>query len=193
MKRVMCCLVSGLVLAVAAVSARQMPAAGQKIGPAVSLQRGYAGVKANLTGNAEKMPEADYNFKPGPMPEVRAFGALFMHVANAQYGACAAVKGVANPNQGNDLEKTKTTKADVVKALADSFAFCDDAFSSTTDANASEYIKQGRNEMTRSAALFGLIAHDNEMFGTSNVYLRSKGIVPASTERMQGRGRGGNQ
>ena len=100
MKRVMCCLVSGLVLAVAAVSARQMPAAGQKIGPAVSLQRGYAGIKANLTGNAEKMPEADYNFKPGPMPEVRAFGALFMHVANAQYGACAAVKGVANPEPG---------------------------------------------------------------------------------------------
>ena len=195
MKRVMC-LVSGLVLAVAVASSAQMPAAGQKIGPAMSLQRAYAGIKANLTGNAEKMPDADYNFKPGSMPEVRTFGALFMHAANAQYGGCAAVKGMENPNQGNDLEKTKTTKADIVKALADSFAFCDDAFSSTTDANANEYIKQGRNEMTRSAALFGLIAHDNEMFGTSNVYLRSKGIVPASTERQmqgRGRGRGGNQ
>ena len=190
MKRVMCCVVSGLALAVAGVSAGQMPAAGQKLGMAESLQRSYAGIKANLTGNAEKMPDADYTFKPGSMPEVRTFGALFMHVANAQYGACAAVKGVANPNQGNDLEKTKTTKADIVKALADSFAFCDDAFSSTTDANANDYIKQGRNEMTRAAALFGLIAHDNEMFGTSNVYLRAKGLVPASTERMQGRGRG---
>jgi len=192
MKRVMC-LVSGLTLAVVSASAQQPPAAGQKIGMAESLQRGYAGVKANLTGNAGKMPDADYSSKPGPMPEIRTFGALFMPVANAQYGQCAAVKGVPNPNQGVDLEKTKVTKADVVKALADSFAFCDDAFSSTTDENATQYVKAGRNELPRAAALFNLIAHDNEMFGTSNVYLRSKGIVPASTERMQGRGRGGNQ
>jgi hypothetical protein len=190
MKRVMCVL-AGVVLAAAIAAAQQPPAAAQKIGPAASLQRGYAGVKMNLTQNAEKMPDADYAFKPGPMPEVRTFGALFMHVANSQYNQCAAVKGVPNPNQGVDLEKTKTTKADVVKALADSFAFCDDAFSSTTDENATQYVTQGRNEVTRAAALFGVIAHDNEMFGTSNVYLRSKGIVPASTERqMQGRGRG---
>jgi len=195
MKRVMC-LVSGLVLAVVAVSARQMPTAGQKVGPAMSLQRAYAGIKTNLTGNAEKMPDADYSFKPGSMPEVRTFGALFMHVANAQYGQCAGVKGVPNPNQGTDLEKTKTTKADIVKALADSFAFCDDAFASTTDDNAMQYVTQGRGEVTRVAALFGVIAHDNEMFGTSNVYLRAKGLVPASTERQmqgRGRGRGGNQ
>jgi len=163
---------------------------GQKIGLATSLQRGYAGFKQNFTGNAEKMPEADYNFKPGSMPEVRPYGALFMHIANAQYGQCAAAKGVANPNQGTDLEKTKTTKADIVKALADSFAFCDDAFSGTTDENAVQFVKQGNNEVTRAAVLFGVLVHGNEMFGTSNVYLRSKGLVPASTERMMGRGRG---
>jgi hypothetical protein len=193
MKRIMC-LVSGLVVAVAVASAQQPPPDGQKVGLAASVQRSYAGIKMNLTQNAEKMPEADYTFKPGSMTEVRTFGALFMHVANAQYGQCAAVKGVPNPNQGTDLEKTKTTKPDIVKALADSFAFCDEAFASTTDENAAQYVKAGRNELTRAAALFNLIAHDNEMFGTSNVYLRSKGIVPASTERQrQGRGRGNNQ
>ena len=165
-------------------------AEGQKIGLATSLQRGYAGFKLNFTGNAEKMPEADYNFKPGSMPEVRPYGALFMHIANAQYGQCAAAKGVANPNQGADLEKTKTTKADIVKALADSFAFCDDAFSGTTDENAVQFVKQGPNEATRAAVLYGVLVHGNEMFGTSNVYLRAKGLVPASTERQTGRGRG---
>jgi hypothetical protein len=48
-------------------------------------------------------------------------------------------------------------------------------------------------EQPRAAALFGVIAHDNEMFGTSNVYLRSKNIVPASTERQMGRGRRGGR
>ena len=191
MKRVMF-IVSSVALTVVVASAQQ-PAEGQKVGLAAALQRSYAGIKANLTGNAEKMPDADFTFKPGSMPEVRTYGELFGHVANAHYNTCAAVKGVPNPNMGTNLEKTKTTKADIVKALADSFAFCDEAFSSTTDQNAMEYVKQGRNEVTRASALYGLIAHDNEMFGTSNVYLRSKGLVPASTER-QGRGRGrGNQ
>lgn len=192
MKRAMC-LVSAMMVATAIGFAqgggRQ---GGQPMGLAASLQRSYNGIKANLTGNAEKMPDADYTFKPGSMPEVRTYGALFMHVANSQYGACAAVKGVPNPNQGTDLEKTKTTKADIVKALADSFAFCDDAFSGTTDANAtSDMVKTFMGEQPRAAALFGVIAHDNEMFGTSNVYLRSKGLVPASTERQMSRGRRG--
>jgi hypothetical protein len=177
----------GLMLGVASA---QQPPAGQKVGLATSLQRGYANIKLNLTQNADKMPEADYGFKPGSMPEVRTYGALFAHVANAHYNGCAAVKGVPNPNQGTDLEKTKTAKADIVKALADSFTFCDDAYSSTTDENAVQLVKAGQNEVTRAAALYGQIVHDNEMFGTSNVYLRSKGIVPASTERQAGRGRG---
>ena len=45
-----------------------------------------------------------------------------MIVRDAASVLIAAVKGVANPNQGNDAEKTKTTKAEFVKALADSFS-----------------------------------------------------------------------
>src|SRR4029077_2782750 len=108
---------------------------------AVAIQRGYAGVKQNLTQEAAKMSEADYNFKPSSMPEVRGFGQLFGHVANAQYGSCAAAKGVPNPNQGKNLEELKS-KAEITKALADSFAFCDDAYKNLTEANASEPVTQ---------------------------------------------------
>ena len=44
----------------APVAFSQMPA-GQKVGLATSLQRGYANIKQNLTQAAEKMPEADYS------------------------------------------------------------------------------------------------------------------------------------
>jgi hypothetical protein len=192
MKRLMCVVVSMGVAATVAFAQGGRGGPGQKIGIAMSLQRSYAAFKANLTGNAEKMPEGDFAFKPSSMPEVRPYGALFMHVANAQYAQCAAVKGVPDPYQDTNFEKTKTAKADIVKVLADSFAFCDDAFSGTTDANALEFVKQGNNEVTRAGALMGVLTHGNEMFGTSNVYLRAKGLVPASTERMMGRGRGGN-
>ena len=156
----------------------------------MSLQNGYNNLKRNLTQAADKMSEADYSFKPGSMPEVRNYGQLFGHVANAQFGQCSAVKGVPNPNQGKNLEEELKTKADIVKALADSFALCDEAFSSTTDENALQPVRQGNNEVTRAAALYGVLVHGNEMYGTAAVYLRSKGIVPPSTEGRGRRGRG---
>jgi hypothetical protein len=163
----------------------QQPAVG-RVGVAGVLQRGYAASKANLMSEAEKMPEADYSLKPGAMPEMRTFGQLFGHVAAGQFGICAAVKGVPNPMAGKTLEDFKT-KAEFVTVLTDSFAFCDDAFSSTTDDNAMQFIKQGPNELPRAAALFGLLAHNSEMYGIGTVYLRLKGIVPPSTERQNAR------
>ena len=158
----------------------------------VAIQRAYATVKANLQGEAAKMSEADYSSKPSTMPEVRGFGQLFGHVANAQFGSCAAAKGVPNPNQGKNLEELKT-KAEFTKALADSFAFCDDAYAALTDANANELLTQGRGQIQRAALLMNNVVHNNEMYGTGAVYLRSKGIVPPSTENqgMRGGGPGG--
>ena len=136
--------------------------------------------------------EADYNFKPGSTPEARTFGAAIAHIAQSQFGQCSALKGVPNPMQGKNLEQELKTKADVTKALAESFALCDDLFAQVTDASAIEMVKQGPNEVTRAAALYGVIVHGNEMAGTAYVYLRSKNIVPPSTERamsgMRGRG-----
>src|SRR5689334_7854631 len=182
------------VLGAAAVSSQQ-PAAGgqtggQKVDLATSLQRSYAGIKNNLTQAADKLSDADYTFKPGTMPEVRTYGQLFAHVAQAQFGQCSALKGEPNPQMGKQLEQELKTKAEITKALADSFAICDEVFSSTTDDNAMQYVRAGNNELTRAAALAGLIAHDNEMYGTASVYLRSKGIVPPSTEGRGRRGRG---
>jgi len=174
-----------------ASSANGQPPAGRKVDLATGLQVSYAGIKSNLVAEADKMPEADYGFKPGSMPEVRTFGQLFAHVAAGHFGTCAAVKGVPNPVQGRNLEQELKTKAELIKTLGDSFTFCDDAFSSTTAENATAFIRQGPNEITRATALYGLLAHDAEMYGIGTVYLRLKGIVPPSTERQNtGRGRG---
>ena len=103
----------------------QMPAgAPQKITLAQGLQRAYDGVKRNLTEMAEKMPEENYSYKPHQ--DSRMFGQLFAHAANSMYGACSALKGVANPNQGKNLEELLKTKAEFVKAINDAYTFCDD-------------------------------------------------------------------
>ena len=188
-----CYVVSATILLFVSTAFAQPPAGGgQKIGLATSLQRGYAGFKTNFTAAAEKMPEADYSFKPGSTPEARTFAAAIAHIAQSQFGQCSGLKGVPNPMAGKQLEQELKTKADVTKALAESFALCDDLFAQVTDASATEMIKQGQNEVTRAAALYGVIVHGNEMAGTAYVYLRSKNIVPPSTENagrgMRGRG-----
>ena len=121
MKRVMC-IVSGVLLAASAVFAQGAP---QRVTVALRLQQAYAQVKTNLTQAAAKMAEADATFKPAP--ENRTFAQQFSHIAQFHYVFCSQVKGGQNPNTEN-LEQTKTTKADALKALADSFAYCDDAF-----------------------------------------------------------------
>jgi uncharacterized damage-inducible protein DinB len=182
---------SAAALLAASIVYAQPPAGGQKIGLATSLQRGYAGIKANFTAAAEKMPEADYNFKVGSMPEARTYGQLIAHIAQAQFGQCAGLTGETNPMAGKNLEQELKTKAELTKALADSFALCDKAFAAVTDANATEMVKAGNNEQTRAASLYGVIVHGNEIAGTAYAYLRTKGLVPPSTERAQmGRGRG---
>jgi uncharacterized damage-inducible protein DinB len=163
---------------------------GQKIGLATSLQRGYNGFKTNFTAAAEKMPEADYSFKPGSTPEARTYAQVIAHIAQAQFGQCSGLKGVPNPMAGKQLEQELKTKAEVTKALADSFALCDELFANLTDASATEMVKAGQNEQTRAASLYGVIVHGNELYGTAAVYLRSKNIVPPSTENAQ-RGRMG--
>ena len=185
-------IVLALTLASSAAYA-QPPAAGQTLTVVTSIQRAYNTIKTNLTEAAAKMPDADYDSKPSTMPEVRTYGQLFAHIAQSQFGTCAAVKKVPNPMMGKQLETELKTKAEFVKAVDDSFAFCDDAYSSLTEANAADMLTQGRGQITRAAALMNNVIHNNEMAGTAYVYMRAKGLVPPSTENAPMRGGGGGR
>jgi hypothetical protein len=184
------CLIFACALTTSIARAQAPAAQGQKIPLSEGLRRSYATLKLNLTEAAEKFNDADYSYRPSP--DIRVYGGQLAHVANSQFNSCAAARGVPNPNQGQNLEQTKTTRADIIKALADSFAFCDPAFESLTDQSAVELVRQGNNEVARASVLSNLIAHGNEEYGIITVYLRTKGIVPPSTERAtRGRGAGG--
>jgi hypothetical protein len=136
----------------------------------------YTGIKTNLMKAAEKMPEADYGFKA--TPDVRPFGQLVAHVADSQMRGCSAVKGEkVSPNAAS-----KTSKADLVAALKESFDYCDGAYDSLTDASATQMVATFRGQRSKLAALYGNVSHDNEMYGTIAVYMRLKGLVPPSSE-----------
>src|ERR1700761_4840636 len=139
----------------------------------------YTVVSGEVIAAAEKMPETNYSFKP--TPEVRSFGQLVGHVADAQYFFCSTATGEASPMK--DIEKTKTSKADLVAALKEAVAYCNKAYAGMTDAQGSQTVKFMNYDMARLGVLSVNTAHTDEHYGNMVTYLRIKGIVPPSSEK----------
>lgn len=134
--------------------------------------------KGNIVKAAEKAPEEIYSFKP--TADVRSFGQLIGHVADAQYLFCSAVAGEKVAPKG--IEKSVTSKAELVEALKTAFAYCDEAYSSVTDAKGAEKVKFFGSDRTKLGILNFNTIHNYEHYGNIVTYLRLKNIVPPSSE-----------
>ena len=146
---------------------------------AEALDRMHANVARNVVEAAEKMPEAEFGFQP--TKDVRTFAGFVGHVANAEFGYCARVKGEANPNK-QDFEKV-VGKAALVAGLKAAVAYCDAVYKLQTDGALSEMIAMGQSQQPRGQVLVQNISHSNEHYGNLVTYMRIKGLVPPSTER----------
>jgi uncharacterized damage-inducible protein DinB len=134
-------------------------------------------VRNNIVKSAEKMPEEHYAFKP--TPEVRSFGQLIGHIADAQYFFCSTALGEKNP--APRIEKTKSGKADLSAALKEAFAYCDKAYAMADD-QATQMVKFLGAERTKLAVLSFNSMHNMEHYGNIVTYMRMKGLVPPSSE-----------
>ena len=137
----------------------------------------YESIRGNIIKSAEQMPEANYAFKP--TPEVRTFGQLVGHMANANFAFCATAKGENSPAT-QDFEKT-TEKAALVKAVKDAFAYCDTVFK-MPDASFAPMAELFGMKMSRLGFLMLNVTHDNEHYGNIVTYFRLKGMVPPSSQ-----------
>lgn len=144
------------------------------------LAQVQAQLKNNVIKAAEKMPEESYGFKPSH--DVRSFAQLLGHIANAEFNFCAAVLGEKNPS-GANIEKDKTTKADLVASLKEAFGYCEKAYASMSDDKINETAKFGQGERSKFGVLAFNNAHTNEHYGNIVTYMRIRGFVPPSSER----------
>lgn len=140
----------------------------------------YTYTKMNVLKAAEEMPEANYSFRP--VSTVRTFGQIVAHVADGQYEFCGAV--LADGTKPPEVEKNKTTKADIVASLKEAFAYCDKAYDSMTDAKGAEQTKFFGRELPRLTVLNFNSAHNNEHYGNIVTYMRIKGLVPPSSQQQ---------
>ncbi|HZP48278.1 MAG TPA: DinB family protein [Vicinamibacterales bacterium] len=148
----------------AAIALTASIAWADEAGDAKALANAWNRIKRLNTAAAQAMPDANYAFKPAP--EVRSFGEIVGHLANEHYMICSDVKGAANPQKTVDFEK-KTTKAELVKALNDSYAYCEGV--------------APKDEKTFANLLVN-VTHDSEHYGNLVTYMRMKGIVPPSSQ-----------
>jgi uncharacterized damage-inducible protein DinB len=143
-------------------------------------------IRRDLSEAAEEMPAEEYAFKP--TPQVRSFGELVGHVANANCSFCAIAKGERPPLTEN-LERVSGKDA-LVKALKESLACCDQLYGSTTDETFDGLLTRpgpGNKQASRGSVLVFNTTHNNEHYGNLVVYLRLKGHVPPSSARTQQR------
>lgn len=138
----------------------------------------FGGLQKILIRSAESMPEENYGFRP--TEEVRSFGQIVGHVADSQYAFCSAVLGERYP--ALNIEKTRSSKADLVAALKDAFAYCDRAYEGMNDASASETVRFMRGEEPKLGVLTINQVHTALHYGNLITYLRMNGVVPPSSE-----------
>ena len=124
------------------------------------LTKDWAGQKALLVGLANAMPEDKYGFKPTPAQ--RSFGEHVLHIAQVNMKA--------------------TTKADMIKAMSDSFDYGAKVIAEFNNTTIQETINAAfMGPSTRARPMFFLIGHTQDTYGQMVVYLRLNGVTPPAS------------
>jgi len=174
------------VLLVLAMASLSRGAAAQQPGPAPdaavrTVRELWHDVTSYVTQAAAELPESLYSYKP--IGTVRSFGQLVGHVAGSQYLMCAAALG--DPPRAEDaIERTKTTKAELVAALRASTEYCDRAYGQS-DAAVQQRTQLFGRDRSRLFALGLNATHNGEHYGNIVTYLRMNGLVPPSSRPAQ--------
>ncbi|HUL73447.1 MAG TPA: DinB family protein [Vicinamibacterales bacterium] len=152
-----------------------------------SIRATFDEVKDYILRSAQMVDDKDFGFKPaGVAAEVRSYGQILGHIANANYGFCGSILGAAGAGEhgpkGEDYEKI-ASHVEMEKALAAAFAYCDKAYTAVNDRNGGDSIKLFFGaESTKLGALAYNNAHNFEHYGNLVTYLRAMGKVPPSSQ-----------
>ncbi len=150
------------------------------------IQRSFDVMANYVMMAADMMPESGYAFRP--TPDVRNFGEQITHAASSNYSFCnqAGVPAGVDRQSAPDLRRV-TAKAEIVKAVKDSVAYCDRVLAAAPEAWLMEIAPKvggsssGLVEGMRAHAFMYNNVHVAEDYGTITTYLRLQGLIPPSS------------
>ena len=140
----------------------------------------WEGQKATLVKIAEAMPENKYSFKPTPAQ--RDFGGHVMHIAQINM---MVFKMLNAKTPAPAINEKAATKAEMIKAMSDSFDYGTAILNEQTDQTMAAVIPgpPWMGPSTRARIFAFMIGHTQDTYGQMVVYLRLNGGVPPASQR----------
>ena len=144
------------------------------------IWQGYDGewthVSQQLIALAEAPPPEKFSWRPAT--GVRSVSEVYMHIAIANF-YLLSVTGPKMPADLNaNMEKTITSKAEVVAWLKRSLEAVKTAHAATTPKDLERKVKIADREATVDGMYLRIIIHANEHMGQLIAYARMTGVVP---------------
>lgn len=175
MRNTVICGIAAILTTFSAASsgAQAAPAEPDPLNAAVRMGNGF--IQRQLSIATGRMSEEDYAFRP--TPEVRTFGQIIAHIADNNYAFCAVANGDSVPPV-RDIEKTRATKAEIDRALAESDAYCAEVLAAMTDEKARTMVQFGTSRHPAMAVLMFKSLHNSLHYGNVITYMRLRGKVP---------------
>jgi len=183
-----------LTAAVAQTAAPAKPA--QSTAPPTFTQvmdRSLGYPESEVVPAADAMPNDKYDFAPasnmGDFKGVRTFGQQVRHIAATQYLICAAIQEQKPPVElgGENGPENIKTKADSVKFLKDSFAYCHTVYKTINESNAATQVKApfGQGKASKLGLAVLNVGHDFDHYGQMVEYLRMNNVIPPASRGQQ--------
>jgi len=133
------------------------------------------GASRQLAQAAQDMPAEKYGFKPTPAQW--SFGEVVAHITDENDQSCDPILARAtHPKE----PKPADGKDALVAALKASFAKCDSAFLSVTEAQLTKQVTFYGSQSTIVNILFSCVGDWNDHYAQEAIYLRLNGILPPS-------------
>lgn len=150
--------------------------------PLVAVRTQYEAVRDLVLRTARGVPASVIAYRP--TDEVRSFGELLGHVANASFTFCAAALGEDSPASVNYEEVTD--QAGLTAGLEAAFEYCDRAHTELAGPRLMEQVSLFGQQGSRLWVLVFNATHNWEHYGNLVTYMRLNGIVPPSSGGLSG-------
>ncbi|MGE5244289.1 MAG: DinB family protein [Betaproteobacteria bacterium] len=178
MKKTLCLLP---LVAAAVVAATLRPAAQSTTTLHADLLKDWTAMKDRMVKISDAMPEEKFSFKPTPAQ--RSYGEQILHVAGANVMMMKMLGGKA---AAPAINEKATSKADILKAIADSYDYGTAVLNEQTDQSLLEAVPGPRflGPSTRARLVWFTLGHAWDEYGNMTTYLRLNGIVPPASRGM---------
>jgi uncharacterized damage-inducible protein DinB len=144
------------------------------------LLKDWTDQKAMMMKIADAMPEDKFSYKSTPAQ--RDYGQQILHIAG---GNVAYLRFFGSKAAAPAINRTATGKAEILKALADSFDYGTAVIKEQSDQSMMQMVETNQflGPSSRARVIYFLLGHTWDIYGQMAVYLRLNGLVPPASQR----------